>query len=113
MKSNRTVSFISSSLAQKAKHCVLWGESLVLAFSTASRAKTVLSNGEQMLEVTSIHGLRGYLEREEVEKLIAAATNPRDKAFLALLARTGICISEAIAVKTRDNKAKTRNANIY
>ncbi len=42
------------------------------------------------------------IESEQVERLIAAATNPRDKAFIALLARTGIRISEAIELKTSD-----------
>jgi len=37
---------------------------------------------------------------EMVEKLIAAATNPRDKAFVALLARTAIRIGEAIELET-------------
>ena len=112
MKINPAASLISLSLAQTAKHCVPWGESLVHALGTASRAQTALSDGEQTLEVTSIHGLRGYLEREEVEKL-TAATDPRNKAFLALPARTGIHISEAIGLKTRHNKAKTTNADIY
>lgn len=39
---------------------------------------------------------------ELVEKLIAATTNPRDKAFIALLARTGIRIGEAIELKVSD-----------
>jgi integrase/recombinase XerD len=45
---------------------------------------------------------KGYMERKQVEKTIAAATNPRDKAFIAVLARTGIRISEAIQLKTND-----------
>jgi integrase/recombinase XerD len=36
---------------------------------------------------------------EQVGRLIAAASNPRDKAFIALLARTGTRISEAIQLK--------------
>ncbi len=39
---------------------------------------------------------------ELVEKLIAAATNPRDKAFISLLARTGIRITECVELKTAD-----------
>jgi len=53
-------------------------------------------------QVTPIKDLKGYLESEQVERLIAATTNPRDKAFIALLARTGIRISEAIELKTGD-----------
>jgi len=43
-----------------------------------------------------------YVEFEEIEKLINACSNPRDRAFIALLARTGIRISEAIELKTSD-----------
>lgn len=45
---------------------------------------------------------KGNLELEQVEKLITVVTNLRDKAFIALLARTGIRISEAIELKTSD-----------
>ena len=40
--------------------------------------------------------------KRQVDRLIAAARNPRDKAFIALLARVGIRISEAIQVKESD-----------
>jgi len=50
-----------------------------------------------MTQVTS-----NYLEPEQIEKLINACSNPRDRAFIALLARTGIRISEAIELKTND-----------
>ena len=50
-----------------------------------------------MPEVTSIRDLP-----EQVERLMAAATNPRDRAFIALLARSGIRISEAIQLKVSD-----------
>ena len=43
-----------------------------------------------------------HLESHQIEMLINSATNPRDKAFIALLARTGVCISEAIEVKISD-----------
>ena len=55
-----------------------------------------------MTQVTPIRDLKAYLKPEQVERLIAIATNPRDKAFIALLARTGIRISEAIELKTSD-----------
>jgi len=45
---------------------------------------------------------KGNSELEQVEKLITVVTNLRDKAFIALLARTGIRISEAIELKTSD-----------
>lgn len=50
-----------------------------------------------MTQVTS-----NYLKPEQIEKLINACSNPRDRAFIALLARTGIRISEAIELKTND-----------
>jgi len=43
-----------------------------------------------------------HLESHQIEMLINSATNPRDKAFIALLARTGVRISEAIEVKISD-----------
>jgi len=52
-----------------------------------------------MREVSVIDDLR---EPQQVERLIAAATNPRDRAFIALLARSGIRISEAIQLKVSD-----------
>ncbi len=54
-----------------------------------------------MTQVTP-DGLKAYFESAEVERLIAAATNPRDRAFIALLARTEARISEAIQLKVSD-----------
>ena len=48
-----------------------------------------------MTQVTSIR-------LEEVERLIAVASNPRDRAFIALLASTGCRISEVIELKTSE-----------
>ncbi len=42
------------------------------------------------------------LEPSQLRSLIAAATNPRDRALVTLLARTGIRISEAIQLKISD-----------
>ena len=53
-----------------------------------------------MFEVTSIGDLEE--QAELVERLIAAGKNPRDMAFIALLARTGIRISEAIQLRVND-----------
>ena len=39
---------------------------------------------------------KGYLELEQLDRLIAAATNNRDKALISTLAKTGIRISEAV-----------------
>ena len=43
-----------------------------------------------------------YLEPTQLQSLIAAAPNPRDRAFVALLAKTGIRISEAIQLRVSD-----------
>ena len=55
-----------------------------------------------MTQVTPIRDLKGYLEPEQIDRLIAASTNPRDRAFIAFLSRTGVRISEAIQVKISD-----------
>lgn len=57
--------------------------------------------------VTSPRNLGRCLEPKQVDRLIAAATNPRDKAFVALLARSGIRISEATQLKTSDIDSQT------
>ena len=54
-----------------------------------------------MTQVTS-----NYFEPEQIEKLINACSNPRDRAFTALLARTGVRISECIEVKKTDIDSK-------
>lgn len=55
-----------------------------------------------MTRVTPIRDLRGYHTPEQIETFIVAATNPRDKAFIAILTKNGIRISEAIQVKASD-----------
>ena len=47
-----------------------------------------------------------YLEFEQIEKLINICSNPRDRVFIALLARTGCRISEVIELKTSDIDSK-------
>ncbi len=46
--------------------------------------------------------ISNYPEFEQIEKLINICSNPRDRAFIALLARTGIRISEVIQLKISD-----------
>lgn len=55
-----------------------------------------------MTRATNISDLKAHLEPAQIERLIAAATNPRDKAFISVLAMTGIRISEAIELKVND-----------
>jgi len=53
-----------------------------------------------MLEAASTGDLEE--QAELVERLIAAGKNPRDMAFAALLAKTGVRISEAVGLKIDD-----------
>jgi len=53
-----------------------------------------------MFEVTLIGELEG--QAELVKRLISTGKNPRDMAFVALLARTGVRVSEAIQIKVSD-----------
>ncbi len=56
-----------------------------------------------MTQLTAISDFKGYFELKEVRKrLIAAATNPRDKAFVCLLPSTGISISEVTQLEESD-----------
>jgi integrase/recombinase XerD len=63
-------------------------------------------------EVTPFRDLKGYLEPQQVLHLIAAATNPRDRAFISLLARAGIRISEAIKARISDIDFQNRTLTI-
>jgi len=55
-----------------------------------------------MTQVTPIRDLKGYLEPEQVEKLIAAATNLRDALLVRIPWRTGIRVGELIGIRTGD-----------
>jgi len=55
-----------------------------------------------MTQVTPIRDLKAYLEAEEVERLIAVATNPRDTLLVRVLWRTGIRVSELIGIRVQD-----------
>ena len=55
-----------------------------------------------MTQVTPIKDLRAYLEVPEVERLIAAATNPRDALLARIPWRTGIRVSELIGIRVQD-----------
>jgi integrase/recombinase XerD len=45
---------------------------------------------------------KGYLELEQLDRLITAASNPRDKAFISMLGKTGMRISESGQLKVTD-----------
>jgi integrase/recombinase XerD len=53
-------------------------------------------------QVTPIKDLRGYLEPEEIERLIEAATNPRDRLLVRIPWRTGVRVTELISIRIQD-----------
>ena len=55
-----------------------------------------------MMQVTPIRDLKAYLEPEQVERLIAVASNLRDKLLVRILWRTGTRVSELIGIKVPD-----------
>jgi integrase len=55
-----------------------------------------------MTQVTPIRDLKGYLEPEQVERLIAVVSNPRDALLVRIPWRTGIRVSELIGIRTGD-----------
>ena len=55
-----------------------------------------------MTQVTPIRDLKGYLEPERVERLIAVATNPRDALLVRIPWQTGIRVSELIGIRIQD-----------
>ncbi|MGD0856170.1 MAG: tyrosine-type recombinase/integrase [Dehalococcoidia bacterium] len=55
-----------------------------------------------MTRVAITKDLKAHSEPQLIDRLIAAATNPRDRAFVSLLSKTGIRISEATGAKTDD-----------
>jgi integrase len=55
-----------------------------------------------MTQVTPIRDLKGYLEPEQVERLIGVATNPRDALLVRIPWRTGIRVSELIGIRVSD-----------
>ena len=54
-----------------------------------------------MTQVTPIRDLKGYLEPEQVERLIAAA-NSRDALLVRIPWRSGIRVSELIGIRVPD-----------
>jgi integrase/recombinase XerD len=71
--------------------------------SGAHEDKTISANKDhEMSQTTSGRDLNGYLEPGKVDRLIAVATSLRDKAFIAVLSKSGVGISEAIQIKESD-----------
>jgi integrase/recombinase XerC len=61
-----------------------------------------------MTLTSPIRDLKAYLEPVQVERLIAAATNPRDKLLVRILWRTGIRVSELIGLRVQDIDSENR-----
>jgi integrase/recombinase XerD len=61
-----------------------------------------------MTQVTPIRDLKGYIEPEQVERLIAAATNLRDALLVRIPWRTGIRVSELISIRVQDIDSEGR-----
>ena len=55
-----------------------------------------------MAPISPIHYLKAYVEPEQVERLIAAAINPRDALLVRIPWRTGIRVSELIGIRIQD-----------
>jgi integrase len=55
-----------------------------------------------MTQVTPIKDLKGYLEVGQVEKIIAAATNPRNALLVRIPWHAGIRVSELIGIRIQD-----------
>jgi integrase/recombinase XerD len=55
-----------------------------------------------MAQITPIRDLKGYLEPEQVERLIAVATNPRDALLVRIPWRTGIRVTELVSLRIQD-----------
>lgn len=55
-----------------------------------------------MTQVTPIRDLKGYLEPEQVERVIAVAGNLRDKLLVRVPWRTGVRVTELINVRIQD-----------
>jgi integrase/recombinase XerD len=62
-----------------------------------------------MTQVTPIRDLKAYLEPEQVERVIAATTNPRDLLLVRIPWRTGIRVGELIALKVQDIDFENRS----
>jgi integrase/recombinase XerD len=52
-----------------------------------------------MPEVTPIRDLKGYPEPSDLDRLIDACRNPRDKAFISVLGKTGMRITQSIQLE--------------
>jgi len=61
-----------------------------------------------MTQVSPIRDLKGYLEPEQVERVLATATSPRDALLVRIPWRTGIRVSELIGIRVQDIDFESR-----
>ena len=54
------------------------------------------------MAITPIRDLKGYLEPEQVERLIGVAPNPRDALLVRIPWRSGVRVSELIGIRIQD-----------
>ncbi len=55
-----------------------------------------------MTQISPIRDLKGYLEPEQVERVLATVTNPRDTLLVRIPWRTGIRVSQLIGIRVQD-----------
>ncbi len=67
---------------------------------------------DKMSEITTRPRIDVALDLRQIEKLIAAARNPRDRAFVSVLATTGIRVSEAVQLNVSDIDFEKRTLTI-
>lgn len=65
-----------------------------------------------MAPVTPIMDLKGYLDPEQVERLMAAALDIRDRLLVRIPWRTGIRVSELVALREQDIDFENRAIKI-
>ncbi|GAI79083.1 unnamed protein product, partial [marine sediment metagenome] len=62
---------------------------------------------------TPIKDLKSYLSPEQVERVIAATTNPRDALLVRIPWRSGIRVSELIGIRVQDIDFDNRASPVF
>jgi integrase/recombinase XerD len=62
-----------------------------------------------MTQITPIRDLKGYLEEQQVEKIIGVTTNPRDALAVRIPWRSGVRVTELISLRIQDIDFETRS----
>ena len=69
-------------------------------------------NEDKMSKLNTRPRIDVALNIRQIDRLIAAARNPRDKAFVSVLVRTGIRVSEAVQLNVSDIDFEKRTLTI-